>query len=81
MGDIDCLLYTSEEREALKQGQPEERKGFSGIEDRPYCRGRSYKPVRYGRDTSGPGGYDLSDEIRAQADADAEPDPDDGAED
>lgn len=72
---------TPEEREALKHGQPEERKGFSGIEDRPYCRGRSYKPVRYGRDTSGPGGYDLSDEIRAQADADAEPDPDDGAED
>ena len=67
---------TPEEREALRQAkeQANEEKHFSGIADRPYARGRAYKPVRYGRDTSGPGGYDLTDEIRAQADAEAEPD-------
>ena len=65
-----------EEREALKAAKEkaDEERHFSGIPDRPYCRGRAYRPVRYGRDTSGPGGYDLSDEIRAAADAAALPD-------
>ncbi len=65
-----------EEREALRTAREksDEERYFSGIEDRPYCRGRAYKAVRYGRDTGGPGGYDLSDEIRAAADAAAEPD-------
>lgn len=73
---------TPEEREALRAGQSadQEDKHFSGIEDRPYCRGRAYKAVRYGRDTSGAGGYDLTDEIRAAADAEAQPDMDDDAE-
>ena len=65
-----------EEREALRAAREksDEDRHFSGIEDRPFCRGRAYKPVRYGRDTSGPGGYDLSDEVRAAADAAALPD-------
>ena len=65
-----------EEREALRTAREksDEDRHFSGIEDRPFCRGRAYKPVRYGRDTSGPGGYDLSDEVRAAADAAALPD-------
>ena len=74
---------TPEQREALKTSAAEEQRGYSGIEDRPYARGRAYKPVRYGRDTSGPGGYDMTDELRAEADAEAVPDgvPEDDAED
>lgn len=59
-----------EEREALKlaREKEQEEKSFSGIEDRPFCRGRAYKPVRYGRDTSEAGGedYDLLDETPAE---------------
>lgn len=44
------------ELEAWKKAQeavPEnEDKHFSGVEDRPHCRGRSYRAERYGRDTS-----------------------------
>ena len=74
---------TPEEREALRASreQDEEERHFSGIEDRPYARGRAYKAMRYGRDTSGPGGYDFTDELRAQADAEAEPDDCDETED
>jgi len=62
---------TPEQREALKAQAAE--KCPSGIEGRPYARGRAYQPVRYGRDTSGPGGYDMTDELRTQADDDAAP--------
>lgn len=68
---------TPEQREALKTSAAEEQRGYSGIEDRPYARGRAYKPVRYGRDTSGPGGYDMTDELRAEADGVPEDDAED----
>ena len=42
---------TPEQREALKNGQTEESGPLSGIEDRPFCRGRGYKSRRYGTDT------------------------------
>lgn len=55
---------TPEEREALKAAKEksEEERHFSGIEDRPYCRGRAYKAVRYGRDTSGAGLDEITEE-------------------
>ena len=57
---------TPEEREALKaeREKKEEERHFSGIEDRPYCRGRAYKAQRYGRDTSGAG---LEEETAAES--------------
>lgn len=53
-----------EEREALRlareNAENEPGKNFSGDPDRPYCRGRTYKPTRYGRDTSEANNFDLS---------------------
>ena len=45
---------TAEQKEALRlaKEKADEERHFSGIEDRPYCRGRAYQPQRYGRDTS-----------------------------
>ena len=45
---------TAEQKEALRLAKEKanEERHFSGIEDRPYCRGRAYQPQRYGRDTS-----------------------------
>lgn len=75
MGIVEGKL-SPEEREALKLAREKEleEKSFSGIADRPFCRGRSYKPVRYGRDTSGAG--DVSDQtcedVQAPADQECE---------
>ena len=35
--------------EEAPEDKPEERKGYSGDPERPYSRGRAYKPERYGR--------------------------------
>ncbi|MGO5114495.1 YidC/Oxa1 family membrane protein insertase [Candidatus Avoscillospira sp. LCP25S3_F1] len=45
---------TAEQKEALRlaKEKADEERHFSGIEDRPYCRGRAYQPQRYGRNTS-----------------------------
>ena len=47
---------TAEQKEALRlaKEKADEERHFSGIEDRPYCRGRAYQPQRYGRNTSEP---------------------------
>ena len=47
---------TAEQKEALRLAKEKagEERHFSGIEDRPYCRGRAYQPQRYGRNTSEP---------------------------
>lgn len=62
---------TPEQREALKNGtlvlnEDEEEsiygKSFSGDPERPYCRGRAYKPRRYGRDGSEITDFSLDEE-------------------
>lgn len=62
-----------EEREALRlareNAENEPGKNFSGDPDRPYCRGRSYKPMRYGRDTSEANEFDLSGGLTDAAEA------------
>ena len=47
---------TAEQKEALRlaKEKADEERHFSGIEDRPYCRGRAYQAQRYGRNTSEP---------------------------
>ena len=36
-----------------KEKAPEDQKGYSGDPERPFSRGRAYKPERYGRKDSG----------------------------
>lgn len=70
--DIEGKL-SPEEREALRlareNAENEPGKNFSGDPDRPYCRGRSYKPMRYGRDTSEANEFDLSGGLSDAAEA------------
>lgn len=45
--------YAAAKAPAQEQEEaPEEDKHFSGDPERPYCRGRAYKPNRYGRNTA-----------------------------
>ena len=43
--------YAAKQRAALGLAPEEEDLPLSGIADRPYCKGRAYKPDRYGRNT------------------------------
>jgi YidC/Oxa1 family membrane protein insertase len=45
-----------------EQKAPEEMKSFSGDPDRPYSRGRAYKPERYGRKDSDPAPTDSTEQ-------------------
>ncbi len=48
--DAAARSYAAKQRAALGL-EPEEDLPLSGIKDRPYCKGRTYQPDRYGRNT------------------------------
>ena len=48
--DAAAREYAAKQRAALGL-EPEEELPLSGIPDRPFCKGRAYKPDRYGRNT------------------------------
>ena len=54
--DAAAREYAAKQRAALGL-EPEEELPLSGIPDRPFCKGRAYKPDRYGRNT-----FDAADE-------------------
>lgn len=47
----DARAYAARKAAADGAGEEEEMKSFSGDPERPYARGRAYKPERYGRNT------------------------------
>ena len=49
--DAAAREYAAKQRAALGLEPEEEDLPLSGIEDRPFCKGRTYKPDRYGRNT------------------------------
>ena len=56
LADAAAREFAAKQRAALGL-EPEEELPLSGIPDRPFCKGRAYKPDRYGRNT-----YDAADE-------------------
>ena len=56
LADAAAREFAAKQRAALGL-EPEEELPLSGIPDRPFCKGRAYKPDRYGRNT-----FDAADE-------------------
>lgn len=57
LADAAAREFAAKQRAALGLEPEEEDLPLSGIPDRPFCKGRAYKPDRYGRNT-----YDAADE-------------------